>query len=58
LKHRLAEFLPEHPHVKRIQVNTSQKVQGFFEHHGFTAIEVRPDGYGVGLDHVRMVFVI
>ena len=54
LKHRMEAFLPEHPEAERLQVNTTQKTQGFFERHGFVVVEVRKDGYGAGLDHVRM----
>ena len=54
LAHRLAAFLPDHPHVQRVRVNTSQKVQGFFAHHGFSVTEIRPGAFGPGLDHVRM----
>jgi N-acetylglutamate synthase-like GNAT family acetyltransferase len=54
LQHRLAAFLPAHPHVQCLRVNTTQRVQGFFERHGFRVIAVHPGGYGPGLDHVRM----
>jgi len=54
LEHRLREFLPRHPEIERVQVNTTQKVQGFYERHGFRAREIRQEAYGPGLDHVRM----
>lgn len=57
LKHRLASFLPNHPEVKIVRINTTQKVQAFYERHGFIAREILRDGYGPGLDHVRMEFV-
>lgn len=54
LSHRLASFLPGHPEVRRVRINTTQKVQAFYEKHGFAPTEVRPGAYGPGLDHVRM----
>ena len=54
LQHRIAEFLSKHPSVKRVRVNTTQKVQGFYERHGFRVLEVRAGAYGPDLDHVRM----
>lgn len=54
LNHRLAAFLPNHPKVRCLRVNTTQKVQGFFERHGFLVTEVHPRAYGPDLDHVRM----
>jgi N-acetylglutamate synthase-like GNAT family acetyltransferase len=54
LKHRLAVFLPQHPNVKCLRVNTTQKVQGFFERHGFRVTEIHARAYGPDLDHVRM----
>lgn len=55
LAHRLAAFLAERPEIRRIQVNTSQKVQAFYARHGFAVLEVRPRAYGPDLDHVRML---
>jgi GNAT superfamily N-acetyltransferase len=55
LEHRLDVFLREHPQIRQLQTNTSQKVQGFYAKHGFVVVEVRPQGYGPDLDHVRMV---
>jgi ribosomal protein S18 acetylase RimI-like enzyme len=54
LRHRLASFLPDHRDVRTVRVNTTQKVQGFFERHGFRATNVRVGAYGPGLDHVQM----
>jgi len=54
LDHRLAMFLPEHPNVKCLRVNTTQKVQGFFERHGFRVTAIHPRAYGHDLDRVRM----
>jgi GNAT superfamily N-acetyltransferase len=54
LTHRLEVFLPEHPGIARLRVNTTQKVQAFFEKHGFVAVEVKPFAYGPDLHHVRM----
>jgi ribosomal protein S18 acetylase RimI-like enzyme len=54
LDHRLETFLREHPQIRRIETHTSQKVQGFYAKHGFVVVEVRPGGFGPGLDHVRM----
>ncbi|MDC0720339.1 GNAT family N-acetyltransferase [Nannocystis bainbridge] len=54
LDHRLGTFLREHPQIRRIETHTSQKVQGFYAKHGFVVVEVRPGGFGPGLDHVRM----
>lgn len=42
------------PGVKRMRINTSQKVQGFYEKLGFVAKKVVPDGFGPGLDDVLM----
>lgn len=55
LEHRLRAFLPDHPEVTRVLINTTQKVQRFYEKHGFAAVEVRPKAYGPDLDHVLMV---
>jgi ribosomal protein S18 acetylase RimI-like enzyme len=55
LAHRLAAFLAGHPQIRQIQTHTSQKVQGFYAKHGFAVVEVRPDGFGPGLDHVHMM---
>jgi GNAT superfamily N-acetyltransferase len=55
LAHRLDAFLPDNPQIRRVQTNTSQKVQGFYARHGFAVVEVRPQAYGPDLDHVRMV---
>jgi ribosomal protein S18 acetylase RimI-like enzyme len=54
LRHRLACFVPQHPELRCLRVNTTQKVQGFFEHHGFRATRVNAAGYGPDLDHVVM----
>lgn len=40
--------------VTRVRIETSQKVQGFYEKLGFVATEVVKDGFGPGLDHVTM----
>jgi ribosomal protein S18 acetylase RimI-like enzyme len=55
LRRRLGAFLPDNPQIRRVQTNTSQKVQGFYARHGFAVVEVRPQGFGPDLDHVRMV---
>lgn len=55
LRRRLDVFLRDNPQIRRVQTNTSQKVQGFYARHGFAVAEVRPQGYGPDLDHVRMV---
>jgi GNAT superfamily N-acetyltransferase len=55
LRRRLEAFLPANPMIRRVQTNTSQKVQGFYARHGFAVVEVRPQGFGPDLDHVRMV---
>ena len=53
-EHRLQQFLPGHPQVRRVRVNTTQKVQGFYERLGFKVVEVKRDHYAEGLDHVRL----
>lgn len=55
LARRLEPFLSQHPEIRRLQTNTTQKVQGFYERHGFVVAEVRPRAFGPDLDHVRMV---
>lgn len=42
------------PGVKRMRINTSQKVRGFYEKLGFVAKKMTPDGFGPGLDDVLM----
>jgi hypothetical protein len=37
-----------------LRANTTQLAQGFFERHGFAAVQVLVGGYGAGLDHVVM----
>ena len=44
----------DYPWIERVQVNTTQLVQGFFERHGFVAVSSEAGGYGPGLDHVRL----
>lgn len=48
--HRLAAL----PGVTRVRINTSQKVQGFYAKLGFVVTHVTPNGFGPGLDEVRM----
>lgn len=40
--------------VERVRIDTSQKVQGFYERLGFVVTEVQRNGFGPGLDRVRM----
>jgi N-acetylglutamate synthase-like GNAT family acetyltransferase len=58
LDFRVRILTTEHPSVKRVRVNTTQVAQPFFEHHGFVAKSVRTDGYGTGLDHVVMDYIV
>ncbi len=53
-EHRLASLLPAHPEIRRLRVNTTQKVQGFYERLGFGVVEVKRDHHAQGLDHVRL----
>lgn len=55
LVHRLEAMLAEYPQIRQIQTHTSQKVQDFYAKHGFRVVEVRPGGFGPGLDHVHMM---
>ncbi|MFZ6180855.1 GNAT family N-acetyltransferase [Nannocystis pusilla] len=55
LIHRVETFLAAHPQIRRVQTHTSQKVQEFYAKHGFRVVEVRPNGFGPGLDHVHMI---
>lgn len=48
-------FLPLQPQIERITVNTTQKIEGFFEKFGFCVAEREPDGFGPGLDRVYLV---
>ena len=54
LDYRMQIVLTGHPSIRRVRVNTTQLVRGFFERHGFLAIHVETNGYGIGLDSVRM----
>ena len=54
LEHRLRTLAADYPWIERVQVNTTQLVQGFFERHGFVAVSSEAGGYGPGLDHVRL----
>lgn len=55
LRKRLEVFLPLQPQIERITVNTTQKIEGFFEKFGFCVAEREPDGFGPGLDRVYLV---
>lgn len=55
LERRLGGFLAEHPEIRRVQMHTSQKVQGFYAKHGFVVASVVPQGFGPELDLVTMV---
>lgn len=43
------------PGVTRAYINTSQRVQGFYESLGFTLSRLKKDGHGAGLDSVEML---
>ncbi|QHF04761.1 GNAT family N-acetyltransferase [Pseudomonas asturiensis] len=42
------------PEVSQAYINTSQRVQGFYEGLGFSLTGVKRDGHGKGLDSVEM----
>jgi ribosomal-protein-alanine N-acetyltransferase len=54
LHHRIEYVAAEQPATRLLRINTTQLAQGFYERHGFVAVKVVADGYGVGLDHVVM----
>ena len=54
LQQRIDHVAAEQPATRLLRANTTQLAQGFFERHGFVAMQVVTDGYGVGLDHVVM----
>jgi predicted GNAT family N-acyltransferase len=47
-----------HQGITRIELQTSQHTQGFFEKYGFVAGEVVKDGYGPGIDRVDMALTL
>jgi len=54
LQHRINYVAAERPATWLVRANTTQLAQGFFERHGFAAVQVVTSGYGAGLDHVVM----
>jgi ribosomal protein S18 acetylase RimI-like enzyme len=54
LQHRINYVATEQPATRLLRVNTTQLAQGFFERHGFAAMQVVAGGYGAGLDRVVM----
>lgn len=52
-KARLDRALAD-PSVESVALSTSQLTTGFYERLGFRIVEVRPDGYGPGLDRCDM----
>ena len=52
--HRIETFLALHPRIRMVRIHTTQKVQAFYEKHGFEVKSVRANAYGEGLDHVVM----
>ncbi len=53
LAHRIADIKADGS-IRKIVMDTSQHVAGFFAEHGFRTIRVIPDGYKPGLDQVDM----
>lgn len=50
------DWLRHHwPAVTHAKIDTSPHTQGFYTRFGFEATERTPDGFGPGLDRVRMV---
>ena len=54
LQHRINYVAAEQPTTRLLRANTTQLAQGFFERHGFVAVQVMTSGYGAALDHVVM----
>ena len=54
LRHRLAEITACFPKAKRVCLVTTQKVQHFFQRHGFKILKVHKNRIGPGLDQVDM----
>jgi N-acetylglutamate synthase-like GNAT family acetyltransferase len=54
LQHRINYVAAKQPAPRLVRANTTQLAQDFFERHGFAAVQVVTDGYGVGLHHVVM----
>jgi ribosomal protein S18 acetylase RimI-like enzyme len=54
LRHRINYVAAEKPATRLLRANTTQLAQGFFERHGFAAVQALAGGYGAGLDHVVM----
>jgi ribosomal protein S18 acetylase RimI-like enzyme len=54
LQHRIDYVAARQPATRLVRVNTTQLAQGFFERHGFIAVQVMIGGYGAGLDRVVM----
>ena len=50
------DWLRRHwPAVSHVRIDTSQHTEGFYARFGFEVTERTPDGFGPGLDRVRMV---
>ena len=54
LRHRIAELTTAFPNTERVCLVTTQKVQHFFERHGFKVLKVHKDRIAPGLDQVDM----
>jgi ribosomal protein S18 acetylase RimI-like enzyme len=54
LQHRINYVAAEQPATRLLRADTTQLAQGFFERHGFVAVQVVTGGYGAALDHVVM----
>ena len=52
--HRIAQARSLGPRVRWLQVNTSQKVDGFYAKHGFEEVDRHVGAFGPDLDHVHM----
>ncbi|TSA83126.1 GNAT family N-acetyltransferase [Deinococcus detaillensis] len=50
------DWLRQHwPEVQRVKIDTSQHTEAFYARFGFVVVERITDGFGVGLDEVKMV---
>jgi ribosomal protein S18 acetylase RimI-like enzyme len=54
LQHRINYVAAEQPATRLLRANTTPLARGFFERHGFVAVQVITGGYGATLDHVVM----
>ncbi len=52
---RLAWIRERWPSVREVQIETSQRTEGYYARQGFRVLGRTPDGFAPGLDEIKMV---